>query len=130
MDEIKQRIKIAEYCGWAQIEFRPSFVKGETWLSGLNPNPDKIILVVDSLTGKSRKPNESDYRHETLPDYLYDLNAMHKAEKVLVRDSRYDSNGERTLTQWDKYQQYLGYKLDSTAVQRSEALLKVLNLWE
>ena len=58
-----------------------------------------------------------------LPDYLNDLNAMHKVEKAL------------TCSQWNAYMHYLR-KLaphrnghHATAAQRAEAYLRTINKW-
>jgi len=110
MDEERQRIKIAEACG---------FTQEEPWLDG--------------RTCWGHKDHPKHIGFEEIPDYLDDLNAMHMAEKKL------------TLAQWDEYLRIL-YSLVqdphicslthtmayvcATAVQRAEAFLKTLNLWE
>lgn len=77
---------------------------------------------------------------ELLPDYFSDLNAMHKAEKLL------DSAPDR-FDQWDRYWEQLetvtgcrtfDKDLNSdcrdmthpTAAQRAEAFLRTFNLWD
>lgn len=66
MDKDKQRIKIAEACGWD--------------------------LNHDSQKWDYFQPNGKGW-NGPLPDYLNDLNAMHEAEKVLTRrqESDYDT---------------------------------------
>ena len=56
----KQRIAIAEACGWKHIKRLQS-----GWHGWIEPGP-----------------------LEELPDYLNDLNAMHEAEKILTPDQR------------------------------------------
>ena len=60
----KQRIAIAESCGWTDIS---------DWKAG-------------GINGKH--PTEP--WTEVIPDYLHDLNAMHEAEKVLTAEQWYD----------------------------------------
>tara|TARA_R110000782_G_scaffold221011_1_gene308208 strand:+ start:192 stop:500 length:309 start_codon:yes stop_codon:yes gene_type:complete len=63
---------------------------------------------------------------EPIPDYLNNLNAMHKAEEVLMAN----------LALWDHYSILLtiagGYTngFRATAAQRAEAFLKTLDKWE
>lgn len=57
-------------------------------------------------------------------DFLNDLNAMHKVEKVLTADQR------DTYIIWLARICPLGTFIFSTAAQRAEAFLKTLNLWK
>jgi hypothetical protein len=111
MDQLKQRIAIAEACGWRRSPehdwcYRGSMdadVHCEAWLNG------KTIL-----------------RREHLPDYLNDLNAMHEAEEVgqaLVKGF------------WTAYTAALKIAgahqiAHATAAQRAEAFLKAIGKWE
>jgi hypothetical protein len=63
MNPKKQRIAIAQACGWTDIGF--AYFSG----TGLDP--------LDGL-------------RDDLPDYLNDLNAMHEAEKMLTNDQKTD----------------------------------------
>jgi len=56
----KQRIAIAEACGW-------------------KINKRKLL---------AKPPNDSWQYLDTIPDYLNDLNAMHEAEKILTAQQR------------------------------------------
>ena len=59
MNTDKQRIAIAEACGWkCPCGFKEAFA---CWV----------------------RPSAMEHQTEWLPDYLVDLNAMHEAEKVL-----------------------------------------------
>ncbi len=108
MNNIKQRIAIAKACGWTQVE------------SDVHPN---LMLW--------QPPNKKGFDY-TPPDYLNDLNAMHKAEHILF-------SSKKPL--WDTFVKHLyqiGYRGESTtkyaihatAAQRAEAFLKTLKLWE
>ena len=100
-EQINQRI--AEACGWQNC------VGG----SGL-------------VTRYKGTPSETTVR-VTLPDYLNDLNAMHKAENVLPAGK------------WTRYCQYLAefgqgsvrfVSVHSNAAQRAEAFLRTIGKWE
>ncbi len=99
----------------------------------MNPHPDKIEEIIPCDGSPPRKANDSDYGFETLPDYLHDLNAMHKAEKVL------------RFSQWPVYIDHIidrspvpsskaaheGYEVcHATAAQRAEAFLRTIGKWE
>ena len=117
----KQRIAIAEACGWNSIR-EQDYDHGysgndvcQMWM-GLNPDSDEF---------------------EQLPDYLTDLNAMHEAEKVLSPATQ-PARGE---SQWSEYLGWLGYCgknkthvvygcVTATAAQRAEAFLRTIEKWE
>ena len=102
----KQRIAIAEACGWDGI-----FKNDEGEYCGHQPNQPRFTEWVTNAP---------------LPDYLNDLNAMHEAEKVLT-DDQYDDY-RRHL---GKAANYLWRGIFSaTAAQRAEAFLRTLNLWQ
>jgi len=104
----KQRIAIAEACGWTNITTCPE--------TGLCP--------------VGYKPQGKDLGKWGIPDYLNDLNAMHEAEKVL-------SDGQwliyvGNLTQGAYVLSIYTHRTvkEATAAQCAEAFLKTLNLWE
>jgi len=110
MDPIKQRIAIAEACGWKPINMGslPTAWKHPT--TPANVDVGRLDVI------------NSRY----LPDYLNDLNAMHEAEKVLGKPLCYH------------YVDHLPKHLEgrtnfalahATAAQRAEAFLRTLNLW-
>lgn len=109
MDPLKQRIAIAEACGWK------SCYTGEhiTGPFGLHP-----------VSGK-------EYR---LPDYLNDLNAMHEAEKVLnVHYQREYAIHLSVITGADIEsgdEQDVAAILHATAAQRAEAFRRTLGIGE
>jgi hypothetical protein len=105
MDKNKQRIAIAEECGWT--------------LNGSSENNTHPYV----------SPSNGIKKH--LPDYCNDLNAMHEAEKVLLinppiqheyADCLRVTLGGSGRTQFDIYH--------STAAQRAEAFLKIIGKWE
>lgn len=112
MNKEKQRIKIAEACGWSNLQYSDYKPLGKAQLVGRHPDGSKQNLL-------------------RVPDYLNDLNAMHEAEKVLSRGKNYNQFGGfgfylKTLGQIC----YEASCVYATAAQRAEAFLKTLNLWE
>lgn len=106
MNKEKQRIKIAEVCGYTHVRI----------IKAIEGPPD---------IGIGHHPTEP----HSVPDYLNDLNAMHEAEKVLSRGQlhRYMLNMQEVKgiggnNHWLNFH--------ATAAQRAEAFLKTLNLWE
>jgi hypothetical protein len=101
----QQQIAIATACGWTEID-------------GL------------SAKGLMGKPPGKICSFEYLPNYIGDLNAMHEAEKSLVRN-----DSEYSVIRWGLYVRYISimtdedYPIDATASQRAEAFLRTLNLW-
>lgn len=100
MNEQQQRIAIAKVRGWEKA--------------------DHLGL------GWWRNPNEKTVCFESeLPNYPFDLNAMHEVEKVL--GLKYDqwTRELRTICARDRR-----CVESATAAQRAEAFLKTLGLWE
>jgi len=109
MNKEKQRIKIAEACGW------------------------RLFSSFDNLWAAPGHVVEYDCDAYPLPDYLNDLNAMHEAGKVLgeKRTRSYAfilAQVLDTSSTLDLDDQFLN--IHATASQRAEAFLKTLNLWE
>lgn len=80
MTEDAQRIAIAELCGWVDIQ--PA-VRAELRFKCYTNDPNSYPpdeIEDGTLIGRY-SPRAL---FEVLPDYLYDLNAMHEAEKALV----------------------------------------------
>jgi hypothetical protein len=108
----KQRIAIAEACGWG-LNYdweRPGI--GEWW----------------------EKTGEQPRRSNDLPDYLNDLNAMHDAEDTLF-GSVYDRYYNEIAKLIDPYDSDTARFADfavinSTAAQRAEAFLRTIGKWE
>jgi hypothetical protein len=126
MNKEKQRIAIAEACGW----------KGPysdlRWLKLQNGLRSENRETLRKLCGRTPCGER-----EELPDYLNDLNAMHGAEQILWRmdwSHRYAFNDHlantirgRTVNRNEWNAETL---LDATAAQRAEAFLRTINKWE
>ena len=115
MSPEKQRIKIAEACGWRCAKHVAEF--------------DKIHATMCWI-----KPSADEWQTQELPDYLNDLNAMHEAEKVLTQDRMIDYSRHvgKTVTMYLPASRaaWMDFRLiHATAAQRAKAFLKTLNLW-
>lgn len=108
MNPDKQRIAIAEACGvvWRQAE--------DGWWDRVGPHPWSCGLSWEAVLRNT-------------PDYLSDLNAMHKAEKEF-----YGSDED-----WEEYFSILSAicrgdseAAHATAAQRAEAFLRATGKWE
>lgn len=100
-------IAIAEACGWTHHSNRASKHAFE-WES-----PNSTYMSAP-------------------PSYTYDLNAMHKAEKVLTFDQSLlyaDYLTETTEGLWADHKRRLDCAR-ATAAQRAEAFLRTINKWE
>ncbi len=108
----QQRIAIAETCGWKMHDHPDCLAKKEGWVSrGWETwvmNPSGLLV----------------FKHD-IPNYLNDLNAMHKAEKVL-------RNQFTTLEEayWRNLAYVQPHPIYATAAQRAEAFLKTVGKWE
>ena len=118
-----QRIAIAEACGWRDIkhtDHEDVDIESRSIIhwSGLTGVPPKFIHYENRIV---------------IPDYLNDLNAMHEAEKVLLKGHEDDPDG---CELWSDYQTYLilacpAYlSYHATAAQRAEAFLLTIGKWE
>ena len=115
MSDQEINIAIAEACGWVNCIF---------------PSQDEYHFLTDlelgRAMGKAVGRNfclHRDGLHYPLPDYCIDLNAMHKAEKMLNKE------------QWVAYGKELSRlgvfpMVHATAHQRAEAFLRTLEKWE
>ena len=99
MTEEQINIAIAEACGWKYEKNETHAPDGAFWWS---KNPE-------------------------FPDYCNDLNAMHKAEKVLTRY-------QQSVTYSDNLMKIVGYhtfdSAHATARQRAKAFLKTIGKWK
>ena len=113
MNPEQQRIKIAEACGWKKV------YKG--------PEIDDCFI----------DPHGKYLVERLVPNYPNDLNAMHEAEKMLLRPTSHDNAMERDekFVLWDNYIEKLASKMGrddiahATAAQRAEAFGLTLDLW-
>lgn len=104
MNKEKQRVAIAEACGWSCFE------------------PDTIQYTA----------RRSDGKWDVVPNYPDDLNAMYEAEETLSEDDKkkyynelYEFAPRRVFTTHEDN----WTMIHLTAPQRAEAFLKTLNLW-
>lgn len=115
MNPEKQRIAIAEACGWRIEYIHGNGMDCDVWV-----DPEGLI-------------------REECPDYLNDLNAMHEAEKALTELQRGDYSHEllRMVAIRKPYnpRSMAWCHMDffqvthATAAQRAEAFLKTINKW-
>jgi len=106
-------------------------------------SPDKQNIAIAQACGVVSKDHwghlyktEQGYARDC-PDYVYDLNAMHEAEKVLTSEYQ-PAKGE---SQWSDYLGWLGFCgenktreiyecVTASAAQRAEAFLRTIGKWE
>jgi hypothetical protein len=103
MSPERQRIAIAEACGWTPDPFG-YYVKDPAGIAGPR------------------------FRLDELPDYLNDLNAMHEAEMWMFESSETLEGAER-LSLYTKHLTALDHPLFATAAQRAKAFLKTFGKW-
>lgn len=121
MNKDKQRIAIAEICGFRFVGESGRYPEDEDW------QKYKAVYHGDGFIGLARPD------WIPVPDYVTDLNDMHKAEKVMFAfDSGIENGGYRT-----RYLDALlricagGFHagIHATAEQRAEAFLRTLGKW-
>jgi len=95
-------------------------------------SPDKQNIAIAQSCGVVSKDHwghlyktEQGYARDC-PDYVYDLNAMHEAEKGLVR-LQWVSYLRRLQTLCDES---VTWPIHATAAQRAEAFLRTIGKWE
>lgn len=124
----QQRIKIAEACGWKRLwqnqggailfKTKP---QGHCWEVWFDPSGRTLNGQGDNVFP---------------PDYLNDLDAIHDVEIYLSKQTNSDGGSRMPWYRHNLYNVCLDAKSPfcnpehATAVQRAEALLKTLNLWE
>jgi len=64
-----------------------------------------------------------------VPQYVYDLNAMHQAEKSLTHDQHIDYMEHLGMCS-DDYGHKVWAYVQATAAQRAEAFLRTIGKWE
>lgn len=132
MNQTRQRVAIARACGWELITF-----SGYRY-QGIRPQSTKHY---SNWTRPAPAIDEDDTREwHWLPDYLHDLNAIAEAEATLSDDNHAEfrkilqdvTAGRKKSLDHPKLmsgQQYRNW-FCAPAIQRAEAFLKALNLWE
>jgi hypothetical protein len=110
MNQAKQRIAIAEACGWKMHDHPDCLAKKEGWVSrGWETwvmNPSGLLV----------------FKHD-IPNYLNDLNAMHKAENLVLRSAQQRRDYADALDDGNG-----GHF--ATSAQRAEAFLRTIGKWE
>lgn len=133
MNQDKQRIAIAEACGWE----RRSNPHGLMW-----NHARKVASLIPGMPASKAKLKMTHGETDgvVIPDYLNDLNAMHEAEKTLDDDQRVEY--VRRLTDCDFVEpeeldmliehsdRDLWQSAHATAAKRAEAFLKTIGKWE
>ena len=106
MSPERQRIVIAEMCGWNHVSEGPCPYGITTRYHG---TPSEVEVCVP------------------IPDYLNDLNAMHEAEEQLKVSGNYSGyiGHLKTIVSGG-----VALCVHATAAQRAEAFLRTLNKWE
>lgn len=106
----EQLIKVAELCGWTLIG-SDNVVPWHTDIAGLPPNGNGNARI-------------------SIPDYLNDLNAIHKAEASLADDrklwNRYEDELVKICCRDDRKPIFMCgevYHFHATAAQRAEAFV-------
>jgi hypothetical protein len=113
MDKNKQRIKIAEVCGYTHVRI----------IKAIEGPPD---------IGIGHHPTEP----HSVPDYLNDLNAMHELVNILSYEQAELFEDElcdlvmRSIETIENPPPFKFAVANATAAQRAKAFLKTLNLWE
>jgi len=125
MSPEKQRIAIAEACGWT-LEEPDDF-------TGKNTSPQGQVYSQQIRYGFKSNMNHTD-RFSGVPDYLKDLNAMHKVEKTLDTDQKNEYINILHHICWIEESEN-DLDLDfawcsATSAQRAEAFLKTIGKWE
>lgn len=114
----KQRIAIAEACGWKNVHCFNKHQEG----GPASIRDGDLVGDFKSLT------------RSHLPNYLSNLNAVHEAEKMLDDMTPILIPGVAISDPEEVYADHLMgiccNPFRATAAQRCEALLKTLNLWE
>ena len=121
----KQRIAIAEACGWKCFGHPDQILATKNW--------QFAYQFVISPTGEI-------VSHNSIPDYLNDKNAMQEAKKVLWDKGLLLEFVNQLVGivcaakgfRWDKLttDDHLIFVATATAEQEAEAFLRVLGLWE
>lgn len=147
MDEEKQRIKIAEACGW-RFNKISKFICGETF-EVVSPDLKRsygwseTYKTIDSRSGVDvaefvYQTLEQVLKHASIPNYPEDLNAMADAVAYLTPEQIDTFAIELSAivlenpskTWWNLNPNEVGHVITATAAQQAEAFLKTLGLWE
>ena len=111
-----QRIAIAEVCGWLDIQ------KASKRTLKVHPKGGTFIGTKDVPSINYPR----DYLE--IPNYLNDLNAMHKAEEILL-NGRILPYGQYASNVYYENLNVAKFRFHATAAQRAEAFLRTLGKW-
>ena len=120
MNKEKQKIAIAEACGWSNLQDSDYKPFGKAQLVGKHPGGSAQNLL-------------------RVPDYLNDLNAMHEAEETLTEHEWNQMFEWLIHIRWRDANATERYGIGkqkalspsrATSAQRAEAFLRVKNKWE
>jgi hypothetical protein len=105
-------------------------------------SPDKQRIAIAQACGVVSKDHwghlyktEQGYARDC-PDYVYDLNAMHEAEKVLTGRQRpfyaieLLGHGSSQSSYWENHALDMFEAATTTASQRAKAFLRTVGKWE
>ena len=118
MDEKRQRIVIAEACGWKRSELSGKWCHPDNWAMAEGGSYEVWVGL------------------DKLPNYLHSLDAMHEVEKGLGHNSMAYIN--ELLKMCDRQNENMSepsvhpewFIVHATAAKRAEAFLKTINKWE
>lgn len=130
----KQRIAIAEACGW---KFRPLFPPPESEQRDHHEAKENAIMCWV-------RPENNDWETQELPDYLNDLNAIQEAETCLdfvkkgpkylllleqIISRRVGEDISIKITSVGQFG-FSGWIAHAKAYEKAEAILKTIGKWE
>lgn len=120
----EQRIAIAEACGWTKIHFYEDNAGPGFWSGDPPPKLNAYWEVIDQ-------------RSDRLPDYLNDLNAVHKAWLTLIDgheslEDKFNLAIDRLLFEGGflKTRLIVSLRINATASVRAKAILIALGKWK
>ena len=94
-------------------------------------NPEQQQIAIAEAHGRVQRPDGSwfpigkDYGSAGIPNYPFDLNAMHEVEKVLTNEQL-----EVYCNILHKPNHGVYWAIHSTASQRAEAFLRTIGKWK
>jgi hypothetical protein len=101
-------------------------------------NPEKQRVAIAKAHGRVQRPDGSwfpigkDYGSAGIPNYPFDLNAMHEVETILNADQMvsYDYHLDRVVGNGRQGLNIEYFLWSATAAQRAEAFLRTIGKWE
>ncbi len=129
MNPDEKLTKIAELCGWTEIEY--GWAKcGFAGMKGTVPEATvayATILRDGKITSALLNQGADNWYDRLLPDYLNDLNIMYELEKMLDDEQWVSYSHNLTITTWTDLQTIvdkgLRQSIAATAEQRAEAFV-------